>query len=118
MAERQPLQVVAKVEAGSAHDGNGTKAGVIGAFANHIGDALVTPEQGYLVNEVREKLVKIVIRAGASGNRCSPVSKDALISSQAIVLGVTQHVTTIELVQRECARPSGQPHRPRLEQLL
>jgi SH3-like domain-containing protein len=44
MAEGEPLEVVAQVEAGSADDGDGAEAGVVGAFADDVRDALVAPE--------------------------------------------------------------------------
>src|SRR5205823_3846815 len=93
-------------------------ARIVGALADHIGYALVAPEESHLVDEVTEELVKIRVGARAARTRAGAVAEDALICGQAVSLGVSQHLATVELVKRVGTRPPGEPNGTVTEQLL
>src|SRR5580700_4122158 len=118
MAERQPLQVVAQVQTGAPHDGDGSEAGIISAFTDHIGNSLVPPKERHLMNEMGVKFVEVRVSPGAGGNRAFAVIEDALVRGQAFALRIAQHLTAIELVESVSARPSREPHGAGAEKLL
>src|SRR5580698_5167729 len=118
MAERQPLEVVAQVEPGAPHDGDRAEARIVSAFADHVRNALVSPEQSDLVNEMGEELVIVGVCAGTGRNRCTAVSEDSLVGREAIVLGIPQHIAAIELIQRKRTLTRRQAYGASLEQLL
>src|SRR5581483_12058610 len=103
MAERQPLQVVAQIEAGTPNDSDRAEAGIVSALANDVGNPLIAPEENDLVNEVSEEFVEIRIRTRTGRYLAAAITKHAAINSEAVLHCVAQHFPSIELVERVSA---------------
>src|SRR5215831_7576016 len=118
MTVGQPLQVVAQVQSGAAHDGNRAEAGIEGTLADDVRNALVAPEQRDLVNEVSEQLVEVRIGPGTSRAGSRSVTEDAAIGIDAVAHRIAQDFAAVELIQSERSGAAGEPDRAGAEQLL
>src|SRR5262249_3181067 len=118
VAEREPLQIVAQVEAGAPDDRDRAETRIVSTLAYHVGNPLVAPEQRHLVNEMGEGFGEGGLGAGADRPWAPAVVKDPPISSQAVSMRVAQDFAAIELIQCKGALAARQPHRAGSEQLL
>src|SRR5215467_6132054 len=112
------FQVVPQVEPGTAHHRDRAEAWVKGTLADDVADPLVAPEQRYLVDEMGEQHVEVGVWPALPGTEPSAVAQYPPVCGNPVVLGVSQHVTAIELVEPVGVVAAGKADRACLEQLL